>query len=152
MPPFVNPYLVNALEMPTTAAARSTLYSVRVGQPTDWAASPAGLTPSPTCGATDASTANRSACASAVADPVTAVINTVSPTTGPAAGGTTVRISGTRFAGATGVNFGSTAETFTVLNDSTITAITPAGTVGAVNLTVVNPNGNGALTGAFTYQ
>ena len=63
----------------------------------------------------------------------------LSPTSGPAAGGTPVTITGTGFTGATVVDFGTTAATgFTVVNDTTITADSPAGT-GIVDVTVTTP-------------
>ena len=77
----------------------------------------------------------------------------ISPNTGPAPGGTLVTITGTGFTGATGVDFGTTAATdVTVVNDSTITADSPAGT-GAVDVIVSTPNGASATSSAdkFTY-
>ncbi len=53
----------------------------------------------------------------------------LSPTTGPTAGGTLVTITGTGFTGATAVDFGTTPATnLTVVNDTSITADSPAGT------------------------
>jgi alpha-tubulin suppressor-like RCC1 family protein len=64
-------------------------------------------------------------------------VTNVSPSKGPAAGGTTVAISGTNFTGATAVNFGSTgASSFTVNSATSITAVSPAG-VHAVDVTVI---------------
>lgn len=55
------------------------------------------------------------------------VVTNVSPNTGPYAGGTSVTITGTNFTGATAVSFGGIpAASFTVVNDTTITATTPA--------------------------
>jgi hypothetical protein len=63
----------------------------------------------------------------------------LSPTSGPAAGGTSVTITGTGFTGATVVDFGTTAATdLAVVNNITITADSPAGT-GTVNVTVTTP-------------
>ena len=71
-------------------------------------------------------------------------VTAVSPATGPAAGGTTVTITGTRFTGATAVRFGTQpAATYTVVNATTITANTPAGS-GAVDLTVTTTDGTSA--------
>lgn len=59
-----------------------------------------------------------------------------------AAAGAQVTITGTRFTAATGVKFGAVAATtFTVLNDTTIVAVVPAGTAGAANITVTNALG-----------
>jgi IPT/TIG domain len=77
----------------------------------------------------------------------------LSPTTGPATGGTLVTITGTSFTGATAVDFGTTPATnVTVVNDTTITADTPAGT-GLVNVTVTTPAGTSATSTAdqFTF-
>jgi len=78
----------------------------------------------------------------------------VAPNGGPAAGGTSVTITGTGFTGATVVDFGPTAATgVTVVNDSDITATSPAGT-GVVDVTVTTPNGTSALNPPadhFTY-
>ncbi|MGA2257482.1 MAG: IPT/TIG domain-containing protein, partial [Thermoguttaceae bacterium] len=69
----------------------------------------------------------------------------VSPSSGPSTGGTTVTITGTDLAGATAVDFGTTpATSFTVNSAGTqITATSPAGT-GTVNVTVVNADGTSA--------
>ncbi len=77
----------------------------------------------------------------------------LSPTSGPAAGGTLVTITGTGFTGATAVDFGSTQATgLSVVSDTTITAESPAGT-GTVDVTVVTSGGTSAISPAdqFTY-
>jgi hypothetical protein len=77
----------------------------------------------------------------------------ISPTSGPAAGGTLVTITGTGFTGATAVDFGTNAATgVTVVNATTITADSPPGT-GTVDVTVVTPAGTSATSAAdrFTY-
>jgi len=65
-------------------------------------------------------------------------ITSVSPASGPEAGGTVVTISGTDFLGASAVHFGSGAAAgFTVNGDTSITATAPAAAaVGAVDITV----------------
>ena len=66
----------------------------------------------------------------------------VSPNTGTSDGGTTVTITGTGLSGATGVLFGTTpAQGFTVNPDGTITAVSPAGVAGVVDITVQSPGG-----------
>ncbi|MFF0431765.1 IPT/TIG domain-containing protein [Streptomyces sp. NPDC004327] len=68
-------------------------------------------------------------------------VTTVSPTSGPALGGTKVTITGTNLGGTTAVHFGSTpAASFTVTGTTSITATAPAGT-GTVDITVTTPNG-----------
>ena len=71
----------------------------------------------------------------------------VSPNAGPAAGGTSVTLTGTHFTGATAVAFGTTAAaSFNVVNDTTITAVTAAHTVSTVDVTVTTPAGTNAIT------
>jgi hypothetical protein len=68
-------------------------------------------------------------------------VTTISPTTGPAAGGTLVALTGTGFTGALMVGFGSTAaSSISVLSDTSLVAVSPAGS-GNVNVTVVAPSG-----------
>ena len=81
-------------------------------------------------------------------------ITSISPTSGAVGGGTTVTITGTGFTGATAVLFGTTAATsFTVVNDTTITAVSPVGTSGVVSVRVTTPVGTTADTAAdnFTF-
>ena len=81
-------------------------------------------------------------------------VSVVSPSSGPAGGGTTVTITGTNFTNASAVKFGSNSATsFTVDSDSQITAISPPGS-GTVDVTVTAPSGTSA-TGAsdrYAYQ
>ena len=66
----------------------------------------------------------------------------VSPSSGPATGGTTVTINGSRFAGATAVRFGTVSATsFTVVNNNRITAISPPQAAATVNITVTTAGG-----------
>jgi hypothetical protein len=76
----------------------------------------------------------------------------VSPNTGLTAGGTVVTITGTSFAAGAAVTFGATAATnVVVVNSTTITATTPAGSAGAVTVTVTVSGQSGSLTNGFTY-
>ena len=78
----------------------------------------------------------------------------VAPNSGTTAGGTSVTITGTNFTGATAVKFGVTAATsFTVNSATQITATSPAGSAGAVDITVTTPGGTSATGAAdqFTY-
>jgi hypothetical protein len=69
----------------------------------------------------------------------------ISPTSGPAGGGTSVTLTGTSFQSGATVTFGSTsASNVTVVNSTTITAVTPANSAGPVNVTVTNPGGQSA--------
>ncbi len=73
---------------------------------------------------------------------------------GPAAGGTTVTIYGTNFTGATLVQFGAVNATGVTV-DSTgtvITAVSPAGSPGYVDITVTTPTGTSPHSVADTFQ
>lgn len=81
-------------------------------------------------------------------------VASITPATGPAAGGTTVTVSGAGFTGETGVTIGGTPATgVTVLNDTTLTAVTPPGTAGApVDVIVTTAGGSNATGNAlFTF-
>jgi hypothetical protein len=72
-------------------------------------------------------------------------VTKLSPKAGFAAGGTTVTITGSSFTGATAVKFGSTAAaSFLVKSGTSITAVSPAGTSGYVDVTVTGPGGTSA--------
>lgn len=79
-------------------------------------------------------------------------ITSVSPGSGPPAGGTTVTITGSGLALATQVLFGSAPAGFTQVSDTKITAVSPAGT-GTADVTVVTPYGTTPVAPAdqFTY-
>lgn len=83
------------------------------------------------------------------------MIATVSPTTGPLAGGTTITITGTGFLAGATVAVGATAATNVVVVSATsITAKTPAKTaVGAVSVKVTNTDAQSVTLAspAFTY-
>ncbi|MES4892200.1 Ig-like domain repeat protein [Streptomyces sp. NPDC096012] len=75
----------------------------------------------------------------------------VTPDQGPTSGGTRVTLSGHGFSGTTAVRFGSrSAVSFSVLDDRTIVAVSPAGN-GAVPVTVTTAGGTGTV-GQFFYQ
>ncbi|MCX7293685.1 IPT/TIG domain-containing protein, partial [Janthinobacterium sp.] len=74
------------------------------------------------------------------------VVSSISPTAGPATGGSTAIISGTNFSGVTAVTFGGTAATgFTVNSATQITATAPAGT-GTVDVRVTTIGGTSAAS------
>jgi alpha-tubulin suppressor-like RCC1 family protein len=61
---------------------------------------------------------------------------------GPASGGTTVTITGTALGGTTAVSFGANAASqFTLASATSITAVSPAGTSGAVDVSVTTASG-----------
>ena len=83
-------------------------------------------------------------------------VTSISPTAGPTGGGTTVIITGTGFAAAPGtgaVRFGATTATYTINSNTQITATTPAGSAGTVDVTVSTVGGTSATSAAdqFTY-
>ncbi|MCI0342027.1 MAG: IPT/TIG domain-containing protein [Planctomycetales bacterium] len=80
-------------------------------------------------------------------------VSSLSPGSGDVAGGTPVTVSGASFATGATVTFGSAQATgVVVLSPSTITCATPAGSAGAVNVTVTNPTGlSGSLASGYTY-
>lgn len=87
--------------------------------------------------------------------PAVPTITSVSPSGGPLGGGTSVTISGTEFNYVSGVRFGSTAATsYTVNSASQITATSPAGSAGTVDITVTNSAGTSATSASdrFTYS
>jgi alpha-tubulin suppressor-like RCC1 family protein len=84
----------------------------------------------------------------------TAEVTGVSPAVGTAAGGTPVTLTGSDFEGVTSVHFGSTpAASFTVNSPGSITAVSPAGALGTVDVRVTMPAGTSAAVAAdhFTY-
>jgi Predicted solute binding protein len=81
-------------------------------------------------------------------------VTSISPTSGPTTGGTSVTITGTNFTGASAVKFGSTnASSFTVNSSTQITATSPAGSAGTVDITVTTTGGTSATGSSdqFTY-
>jgi hypothetical protein len=80
-------------------------------------------------------------------------VTKVEPAKGPAAGGTTVTITGTNFFMVSEVEFGATNATHTVNSETSITAVSPPGT-GTVDVTVTNGGGKSATSSAdqFVYE
>ncbi|MBW3507900.1 putative Ig domain-containing protein [Janthinobacterium sp. NKUCC06_STL] len=81
-------------------------------------------------------------------------ITGVTPASGPASGGTAVTITGTGFSGVTALKFGANnGVAVTVVNTTTMTATSPAGSAGTVNVTVTASGGTSATGAAnqFTY-
>jgi hypothetical protein len=78
-------------------------------------------------------------------------VDAVSPDTGLEAGGDSVTITGSGFAGATAVDFGGVATgDFQVISDSSITATTPAGT-GTVDVHVTAAGGTSSDSASDQY-
>ncbi|MER5322381.1 IPT/TIG domain-containing protein [Streptosporangium roseum] len=80
-----------------------------------------------------------------------AVIATVTPNNGPAAGGTAITIKGESFTPGSTVQVGAVAATSVVVVDAeTITCVTPAKTAGAQAVAVTTDAGTVTKAGAFT--
>ena len=80
------------------------------------------------------------------------VIASVSPGYGPTQGGTAITITGSGFLGVTSVSIGGApATSVTVVNATTITAVTSAWAPGPHDLTVAAPDASATLPDAFVY-
>jgi len=80
------------------------------------------------------------------------VLSTLAPTSGSAAGGNAVKISGKYLDGASSVTFGSTpASSFSVDSPSQITAIAPASSASTVDVRVNGPGGSSEVSPADRY-
>jgi serine/threonine-protein kinase len=79
------------------------------------------------------------------------VLTAISAARGPTGGGTSVTMTGTGLAGATGVSFGGAAATITADSATQITVTSPAvGNTGTVSVTVTTPGGTSNAE-PFTY-
>jgi hypothetical protein len=79
-------------------------------------------------------------------------VTNVSPSGGPASGGTVVTIDGTNLGLASAVWFGGTPATDVTVNSSTrLTVTAPAHATGSVDVTVRTPGGTSATGPADTY-
>jgi IPT/TIG domain/Putative Ig domain len=79
---------------------------------------------------------------------VVPTVTAVGPASGTVNGGTSVTITGTGFTGASAVDFGGVAATYTVNSDTSITAVTPASSAGTVDVTVTTAGGVSATSAA----
>ena len=78
-------------------------------------------------------------------------ITQITPSDGPSAGGTTITISGVNLWGATAVTLGGIAASdVVVVNQSTVTTVTPAG-AGLVDVSVTTGSGTATLASAYNY-
>jgi hypothetical protein len=92
--------------------------------------------------------------ADADADGDVLAVDEVDPPYGTTAGGATVTITGGPFVGDArdiSVRFGGNAATVTTADRDTLVVRTPAGSAGAVDVSVSTADGTGALTSGFTY-
>lgn len=81
-------------------------------------------------------------------------VNSVTPNSGSTVGGTSITINGSGFLTNATVSLnGSAATSVSVVNETTITALTPAHAAGSVNVVVTNTDGqSGSKTNGFTYD
>jgi formylglycine-generating enzyme required for sulfatase activity len=80
-------------------------------------------------------------------------ITSIVPNTGPYVGGTPITITGQYLAGTTAVTIGGVPCTNVVSVSATqVTAVTPAGSVGAVDVVITGTKGAVTVAGGFTYQ
>ncbi|MET8566727.1 IPT/TIG domain-containing protein [Streptomyces sp. NPDC004783] len=78
-------------------------------------------------------------------------IGTITPTSGSTSGGTAVTITGTNLASTDSVTFDGVPAPFSVVNATTLSAVTPPGTAGPVDVAVTNPAGSDVAVDGFTY-
>jgi IPT/TIG domain len=82
-------------------------------------------------------------------------IDSIYPASGPAAGGTTLTVSGSGLLQVTGIQFNDTAATsMTITSDTQLTVVTPPATVaGSVDVTFLGPTGTGVYfeMGGYNY-
>ncbi|MDN5384725.1 IPT/TIG domain-containing protein [Streptomyces sp. LB8] len=78
-------------------------------------------------------------------------IVSVVPSSGPTSGGTAVTITGTNLDSTESVTFGGNPAPFSVLSPTTLSAVTPPGAEGLVDVEVTNPAGTATATDAFEY-
>jgi hypothetical protein len=80
-------------------------------------------------------------------------VSGISPSSGPAKGGTVVAITGTALANATAADFGKVAGTNVIVNSATSVTVTAPAGKGTVDIVVVTAGGKSATSSAdqFTH-
>ena len=82
-----------------------------------------------------------------------ASVSSIVPNQGVAAGGTLITITGQYLGLATGVTIaGAPCTNVTVVNENTVTAVTPAGTLGNADVVITGGMGTITVPGGFAYQ
>ena len=81
-------------------------------------------------------------------------VSKLSPISGPAAGGTTVTVSGADFLSGVSVTFGGLpASSVSLTNSTTLVAVTPPHASGSADVTITNSDGTSAsLSSGFTFH
>jgi hypothetical protein len=84
--------------------------------------------------------------------PTTPVVSSINPTKGPAAGGTTVTITGEHLTGTTAVEFGTTAATsFDEVSGTEVTAVAPPG-IGGTKAKIKVTTGEGSAESLTEFE
>lgn len=151
--PLTSPVTVNLTYVGFTGSP--TTVTIPANLPSPW---PVAVTPGTVGSGNILAQSGTGVCAvSAVSSAITITapvptVASVTPNTGPAAGGTAVTIAGNYFTAASAVTFGGVAATsVVVVTDTQITCATPAKAAGAVAVAVTTPSGTGTLANGFTY-
>lgn len=121
----------------TNAASFTVVSATRIT-----ATAPPGTGGSPITVITPGGTSNPVAFSYVATPALTALV----PSSGPTSAGTVITITGTNLATASAVTFGGTAVSFTVVSDTQITAVAPAGPAGPVSVTVTTAGGTSPAT------
>ncbi len=117
----------------------------------EWQSNVAHATESPTWNTS--SSANWIAVQAAFRAGVFPSVSSVSPSSGPLAGGNSVTVTGSNFTGATAVDFGSSAALgFSVNSATSITATPPAGSLGTVDVTVTAGGNTSSINAGDEYS
>ncbi|KIF68807.1 cell surface protein [Streptomyces sp. AcH 505] len=111
-------------------------------------AAPAGTAGSVGVSVTTAGGTNNGLSYTYVAAPT---VTTVTPAEGPTTGGTTVTVAGTGLTSTNQVTFDGNPAPFTVLSDTAVSAVTPPGAAGAVDVVVTNDAASATAADAYTY-
>ncbi len=97
--------------------------------------------------------ANTNALTAAIAIQSASTLTSITPISGTASGGTGFTLTGTGLTGATGITFnGMAATSVNVVNPTTVTGVTPAHAVGAVDIVIDTPVGGATLANGYTYE
>ncbi|MCX4820443.1 IPT/TIG domain-containing protein [Streptomyces sp. NBC_01142] len=78
-------------------------------------------------------------------------VTTVTPDEGPTTGGTPVTVAGTGLTSTNSLTFDGVPAPFTVISDTALSAFTPPGAAGLVDVVVTNDAGSATATDAFEY-
>lgn len=78
-------------------------------------------------------------------------LSSISPSSGPTNGGTSVTLSGTGFQTTNSITVGGNPCSYGVINSTTLAIITPPGTSGAADVVVTTNGGSATSVGGYTY-